>query len=452
MLNAYDMSFFIRGIFIISCLVTTQAVALDFEIPAGELVEQPVFVLQASKVLTEEKRLQADVFQVRERVLSDGFLNHYWVTSPYGDFEARGTALLEEQTHELRELRNLAEKSTAGVVLRATGQEGLNVITAPARTVGSLVSAMIDPEGTWKTFRQVPSGVVGLFQYVGDQASKTFDSAEKAVTGEKKVRNAEQIKIKGRALDESERYALRWSGYSAAEKEWYANLGVDPYTENDNLRAEIRRVSRAESAINIAFKFVPGVGGLAFVGDANKVLKYSRQVAAFSDPRELKNKHRSALKNAKFDDAEVNAFLNSKLLTPTLQTAFVEALLPLAKIQGASGLLTLLSNAQSKEVAILLLENISYLTILNRVKPIKELLARSGVPVAIFADDTAVLVIPADTVFYSPTFAASWARLLNEAEQRKIKSIDVRLRGPASPALRAALDRPDVFLFENVPM
>lgn len=451
--HRFCVAFVIISQLLTALCVTPDCYALDTEPPSQFLIEKPPFVTSATAVLSVALRSSPELFTVRDRVLSDGFLNEYVLVTKDGRSTLHGTSLLGERVYELQQLKELQGMSTPRVVLEATGKAGLDVLTAPARAVGALISAVRDPEGTWDTVKQVPSGVVGLFEYAGEQTSKVLSSTKKAIVGKsKKEKKLARETLANQATDESERFALKWAGYSSAEKQWYAKLGVDPYTDTEPLRVEIKRVAGAESAVNIAFKFVPGVGGLAYVGDANRVLKYSRQLAAFADPKELRDENRRKLKEAHYGAAAIETFLKGSKLSPTLQTALVESVLSLGKIKGSDGFLTEIGSAKTKETAVLLLESVNYLSILHKVKPISKFLSGYGVPVALLDDGTAVMPLPADTVHYTPAFASAWERLLQNVNAAGITAIEVRLRGAASPALRAALDKDGIFLFENVSM
>lgn len=428
--------------------------AIDLTAPSAGLIEKPPFVQTAKDVLPPELVERRGVYRVEQRVVSDGFLNTYtvrpWVNKAQGTVAVRGGSVLREYLHELGVLKELTEKSTAGVVLNATGKAGVGIITAPGRAIGSLISAVRDPEGTWKTVKGVPSGVVGLFEYAGEETSKAYGSAKKAVVGESKERGAARESLRSKAESEAEGYALRWAGYSSAEKDLYAKLGVDPYTQHEQLRAEIRRVAGAESAVNIAAKFVPGVGGLALVGDINKVLKVSREIATFADPRELKEKQSAQLSKSGYGAGVVRDLFANSTVSPTQLTMAAETLLALASIPGANGVAHRLADSQNRESFIALLEGAGYLARLHRIKPLQELLTRYGVPIGLTVDRSLIVPLPVDSVFFTEPFAKNWSGLLAEAKKRGVASVEVRLRGQASPALEAALDRDGIYLFQGV--
>ena len=437
-----------------SLTAVSPAGAIDLAAPREGLIEKPPFIQSVKDVLPTELIEKRGIYRVEHRVVSDGFLNTYSVSSFVNDRQGpvavRGGSVLREYIHELGALRELRDKSTAGVVLNATGKAGIEILTAPGRAIGSLISAVRDPEGTWKTVKEVPSGVVGLFEYAGEETAKAYGSAKKAVVGESKERGAARESLRSKAESEAEAYALRWAGYSSAEKELYAKLGVDPYTQNEQLRSEIRRVAGAESAVNIAAKFVPGVGGLALVGDINKVLKVSREIATFSDPRKLKEKQSAQLVDAGYGASVVRDLFANSSVSPTQLTMAAETLLALAPIRGSSGVARRLAGAKSRESFIALLEAAGYLARLHRIKPLQELLAGYGVPIGLTVERSLIVPLPVDSVFFTPPFAKNWNGVLAEAKRRGVASIEVRLRGKASPALEAALDRDGIYLFEGV--
>src|SRR5258708_12610088 len=67
------------------------------------------------------------------------------------------------------------------------------------------------------------------------------------------------------------RYAARYLGVTAAERRYYQELGVDPYTNNELLRKTVHHLAKADATVNLAMHFV-GIPGVPYLGHLNPAM------------------------------------------------------------------------------------------------------------------------------------------------------------------------------------
>ena len=115
-------------------------------------------------------------YTVVSPVPSDGLLRVYTLNTPYGEFTARGDAMLRMRTRELVALSQLEQVSTSKSFTAALAQAGLN----PLKYAGSLIR---DP---LKTVSDTFAGVGAMFGRIKsgfDNAGQTPDNAMASLLG-----------------------------------------------------------------------------------------------------------------------------------------------------------------------------------------------------------------------------------------------------------------------------
>lgn len=411
-------------------------------------------ILKASQILPPEI-VRSDSWIIHEQVPSDGYLNTYSVVSGEKEYVENGSSLLVTRLGELAVLRQLKDYTSSKAFLNAAAKSGLAVVTAPARAVRSVAEAAIDPQGTWDTLKKVPSGIEGLFDHIGKEISTYWGKSKRAIAGpSESVKKKNRDEIASSAKKQSVNYAAKWSGYSSSERDWFKRLEIDPYTDNTELLEEIARVARIESGVSIAFKFVPGVAGIAYVGDINRGLSYSRSLAVYKDPEELRQKNRKALKVLNLPDACIEAFLKCDAISPSLQTAATHFIEKLNGLSGLDKLVCKIGAATTVEQALFLIESTRYLALYHHaVKPLQKLLDGFVVSGGLTADGVVILPLPLDNVSLTRSFSKRWCEFTRGLRrEKKVKSVELRFRSTVSKALKKALNQRDVYVFENVGM
>ncbi len=438
----------------IFCLAPTGAAQFRPEcIPASQSAET-IPTLRASQILPPEI-IKTNSWIIREQVDSDGFLNSYSLVSGEKEYIENGTSLLSIRLGELDALRQLKDYTSSEAFINAAAKSGLAVVTAPVRAVRSVAEAAIDPEGTWDTLKKVPSGIEGLFDHIGKQISTYWGKSKRAVAGpSESVKKKNREEILGSAKTQSVDYAAKWSGYSSSEKDWFNRLEIDPYTDNAELLEEIKRVAGIESGVSIAFKFVPGIGGIAYLGDINRGLSYSRSLAVYADPEELRSRNRKALIELKLPSSCIETLLKCESISPSLQTAATQLLSKLKGVPGLDKLVCKIGAAETVEQAFFLIESARYLGLYHRaVKPLQELLDGFVVSSGLTNDGIVIVPLPLDHVSLTKSFAKRWCEFTRVLRhEKKTKSVELRFRSTVSQKLKSALDQRDVYVFENVGM
>jgi hypothetical protein len=310
--------------------------------PADE--PEPAAVLRAADLVPADL-IEGHGCRLDAAVANDGYLNRYRVSGRWGEFAANGLVEVVIRMHECAALEELERVSTTDVFIDAAGR----VVAAPFETVGALLGKPVE------TVTGLPAGIGRIFESYGYQLSEVARKAgqEDAAGG----KGGSEV-VAG-AGDAAQSYARRYLGVSAAQRRWYAKLGVDPYTSNGPLRAAVQRVARVDAAASFGLKLaMPGIPGFGAVNDVmDAVWK--------EDPVLIRKHNREFLRRQGLDEAAIRRFEDNAHLTPTRQVAVLQAARQLHGVAGLQHLVARAAAAQSDAEAAVLVRSIVVLASLQ---------------------------------------------------------------------------------------
>lgn len=107
-------------------------------------------------------------------------------------------------------------------------------------------------------------------------------------------------------------------GISGGERRVAKKVGVDPYTSNPELTAEINRVAKYDriGMLGLGFANIPSGPEMGYIKDLNHYVWDK-------DPKELRDFNKKNLLEMVIDDELVEKFLDSPYYSPRFQTTIV---------------------------------------------------------------------------------------------------------------------------------
>ncbi|WP_397572789.1 hypothetical protein [Silanimonas sp.] len=346
--------------------------------------------------------------------------------------------LLEIRAVEMEVVRRLRAQGAAGTAGRAaasslvqTGSALAGVVTRPVESVIGL------PAGMLRVFGRRAS------RY-GRQASDLGERAVEAVSDEAlfdaslRPRDAEPLppepepwwqKGGGVAL----KLGKRWLGYNAARRELGRELGIDPYSTNPWLGAEMDRLAWSALVGRRGVGFGLGqVGGAAgtVLGESGRI----HRMVWEKPPEEVEAWNVARLAPLACHTDVQDAFFDNSRYSPTLQTQAVDALLELAPQGGCEFFLGLAASVQREAEARFVVDALQLMVAARPRFPTRfeifgeALVLRDG-------EERLWLALPVDLLQWTPETADFFAdpALARVADKRLLLSRD------ASPRARAAL-------------
>ena len=343
--------------------------------------------------------MRGEEWRVEPQAVNDGFTNTYTVTSRFGRWEARGRIRVDQRVREVRALAELEQVSKTDVFLDAVQSS----VTAPLKLVGSVAERPVE------TLKGIPSGVGRWFQKTRFKVQETYQDAKEAQE-KRRVEQGEEGAAKGdegkedlkeRAQGEARDYALGYLKISGAERRWYAELGVDPYTDNQVLRDAVTSVARVEGLTKFGMKFtgLPSIPG-------SRELRKTLDLVWKTDPWELRLRNRKMLLGAGVSEAVARQYEDNSAMSLTLQTAFLDTLSALQGVAGREHLLARALDVDTRPDAETLVAATGLLESFHRQEArLTAFLEGTRLPVARTEDGRLVAVVLADAVFWTEEIA-----------------------------------------------
>lgn len=388
-------------------LLAATAWAVDFELPPQE---------PASASLPADLAAGPD-FRVNEPVESDGLMHHYVIESRFGVFPAYGREALRIRLREVAALTQIAKTTDVEVVAKTV--EGS--VQSQVKTLSQVASHPVS------TVVGIPRGVGHLFHGYKAQAGELMDD-QKSHDGAKGPSN-----MAATAKNDAARYADRYLGVSAAERRYYQHFGIDPYTNNKDLRKAIGHLAKVDAATNLGLHFA-GVPGLPYLGDVRRAM----DAIYNEDPAVLRARQRVMLAGYGLSAEEIKRFENTLLLSPTRQRVLQEEAKLLEGVAGLDELFRHAMSLTSEEEVQVFLQSTRLLAVLHKQYPIAKILAGPRLPTALTRDGHIVVIGAFDAVYWTED-VAGYEVALHAALPSQATGLQLWLSGSISPRARSEL-------------
>lgn len=347
---------------------------------------------------------------VRPTATTDGITVTYVVDSRFGSWPAVTRIGLAQRLREIHALAELEEISRSEVFLDAVKNSvtsQLELVQDFAERPGETLRAIPSSAGRWfrKTKFRVRESYHDAKAEVRDfreqrreerAAAQAVEDPETEVEGADRRRGlSEETKQEIRELVYDE--ALDYLRISRAERAWYARLQVDPSTDNEVLRRAVTKVARVEGLTSFGMKFVgvPSIPGASELSDVMDLVWES-------DPWELRRIQFESMVAAGLSKTTARAFQDSRHLSLTIQTAFLETLSRLDGVAGRESIIARAIEAGSKPDAEALLGSTALLAHLNATThPLEEILPTTHLPVARARSGALVSAVAREALFWT---------------------------------------------------
>lgn len=388
------------------CALPALAAEADFESPPAA---EAATLLPPSVPLPEGVRLA-------DPVASDGLMRRFQLATRYGAFEGYGRTGLERRLRETAALETLAQRSDAGVVADAVGH---TLVDSASGVVGAATHPIA-------TIGGIPRGISHLFRGYRADARDLADRVAPGTDG------ARDPGSPGRAASvaDAKAYAARYFGVSARERIWYRQLGVDPYTDNERLRRAVHHVARVDATTRFGLKFA-SLPALPYAGTIDRAMRAIYE----ESPAVLRERRHARLAALGLTPAEIHAFENRMILTPTRQATLDAASVALEGVEGRAALFRHALALESDHEAEVYVAGVALLAQLQMQAPFASVIAELRMPAAIRADGRITVAAPFDAVAWTEA-VAGYEEALRAALPANGGGRDLWLA--AAPSARAA--------------
>lgn len=363
---------------------------------AGNYEPYPVF--KASKILDPDL-LKGEHHEVVEEVKNDCIWNSYTVKSDFGEYHAHNSRMLETRINEINATAKLKEIS--GGQALATG--AADTVINPFRSAINLASHPVD------TAKGVPGGIVTFFKkiyYSGEKVVIVAGHTAKSVAGTV-VGSGDENGEGGETFSDltgNVAYLTDWYlGISGGERRVAKKVGVDPYTSNPELAAELNRVAKYDRIGRLGFGFVdtPSVPGMGYVKDINHYVWDK-------DPKELRDFNKKNLLEMEINEEIIETFLDSPYYSPTFQTTIVFSLMQLPKVANREEVIEDAVVASSISESKFFMNIVLLMTWFNNTQsPLKQIINHGDITSGMTVDNKIITIMPVDYLCWSEKVAGA---------------------------------------------
>jgi hypothetical protein len=311
-------------------------------------------------------------------------MHHYVLVSRFGNFAAYGRTALAVRVREVSALNRIAKTTDVDVVVKTvTGR-----VQSDAKTIAQAAGNPV------KTVVGIPKGVSHLFNGYKAQANELSQQVQQH-GGPGEISHVARD-----AKADAARYAARYLGVSAAERRYYQQLGVDPYTNNEALRKAVHHLAKIDAAVNLGMHFV-GIPGVPYLGDVKRAM----DAIYNEDPAVLRARQRATLAGYGLNTAEIKRFENTLLLSPTRQSLLAEYAKSLVGVAGRDELFRHAMSLTSEPETEVFLQSTGLLVRLHTRRPVNRIVSGLRLPTAQFGDGGIVVLGAFDAVYWTEDVA-----------------------------------------------
>ena len=249
--------------------------------------------LRASQILPPEL-LRGPNHGVEERVLNDGYLNHYKINSKFGQYTVVSTPLLRKRVHEINAIAELEKVRGTKEFMDSFKESGFKTLEGAKSLITSPV----------KTTVGVIGGIGAIFKSAGDN-------------------------LFGHERSEAEESRLKdVIGFSKVKREYAYQFDVDVYSRNQPLQDRLDDLSWAGYAggLSMSAALMPVGGGIGMAISVSRLSRLFNEIFRNTPPSELRRMNHEKLIAMGVYSQIADLFINNQVYTPRQQTLFVFAL------------------------------------------------------------------------------------------------------------------------------
>ena len=345
-------------------------------------------VFQASKLLPPEL-LAGPNFKVDEKVVNDGFLNHYKIQSPFENYEAVTNFILKKRIREIAAIEAMKKIDT-------TDTASTSVVDSGKKTAAGVKHLFTHPKDS---LEGAAKGAGSLFDRAGEalksDPSQTEDSRVQQLIG-----------------------------YSKSKRDIAVKFGVDVYSENRALQDELNRLAWADYGggigVSAALAVVPGGAGIVLsVSGAARLLN---DAINMTPPTELRHQNRKKLIDMGMDPDTIELFINNSAFSPRNQTWLVASLDKMKGVSNRELFLKVALQANDSTMSLL----ITHMAVMcagyhARIAPVEHLFPIARILYAKDRSGKIVLVIPTDHILWSERFAGAVTEMQEKNNGAKLE-------------------------------
>lgn len=365
---------------------------------------EPPTILKATDILPRSF-FESDLYKVNEKVINDGLMNTYTVTSKHGNDEVLSTVALYKLVVEIEAIAAMKKIEESDTFTKSLKESGTG-------TVEGIKHLFTDPG---ESLKGAGKGLTSIF-------SRAEESIFQSNPGETEDSRVQQL-----------------IGFSKSKREIAHKFNVDVYSTNMVLQDQLDTLAWADYAggLTISIATIPLGGPAKVVYSSSNAVRMLNDAIALSPPSELKKQNREKLAMMKINPDLTSLFIDNPHFSPRQQTYIVAAMESMSEATHREVALMVALQVQDSDLAMA----ITTITMMqagynNNVATIKELDSAMRIMGAQDANGKKVLLVPVDYLTWNDMIAGAIGDLGKPARESKG---EIWLLGTASELAQSKL-------------
>lgn len=410
-------------------------IVLSANAPAAGFEEPPV--LEAEDIAGDIP-LKGEDYTIEDRVPTDGFMAVFTIDSPFGTFSASGPGMLATRLNEIHALAALAHieqdeqfRKGAEESAKETASNLEQMVEHPEETLKGI------PEGVGRFFKRTYRSAKTGWQKVDDVRHGRAPGVENdqpasrlpgGVTEPGAAPKESLSRVAARAAGQT---AINTLGFDEDRRRLAKELGVDPYSTNSVLSAQLDAVTWAAFAGNLGVDLVTSMipGGM-IVSTSSRLTDWVWD----TPPGDLRLEIEATPRSIGVDQEEIDRLLRHRWYPLSQQAALAASLKAMDGVDGRAEVIPLALSVDSEGQARFVVQTLAMTARYHKtVAPLARLVV-SGTAYGQTEDGEIVVMAPVDYLSWNP-IAETFAKRKSEQGSARTLHIAGRATGRAREAL-----------------
>lgn len=402
-------------------------------------------VLHAKDILPPEMQ-KSKLFKVKDEVYSDGVIDHFYLTSKWGDSIAAGYLILKTRINEVNAIESL-DRLESSSFFKGIGKSAVGMVTAP-----------------WHLLKLGGRAFSGGDEKQDEENKRDQEELEKikelALNDQDKEKDETDFKNKRlqNVLD-SDRDTVQHVLYSNEETadvdtissligvrknvvEILEKFHIDPDNTNPLLREKVLRIAKMEALGGLSTALVPAAPVLTVLSTTKTVVDTTNSISIYSSEQEQKKKIHDGLLLAGCSERLIDIFEKSEGFSTFLKVIIANHVIRLRNVKDVKELIKIAITVDDVEVGWIAMQAFAILPTLYEQIPFVRFIKDSPVPTVVTRDNRVIIAYAGDHLYWIRDTSMLFNKVLEAIEEDGIKPsvIEARIKGIPSERFKRELE------------
>ena len=408
-------------------------------------------VLNAKEILPPEMQGNS-LFKVKNNVYSDGTIDHFYVTSKWGDSMAAGFLILKTRINEVNALESL-DKVEEAPFLEGFGKSVWGIITAPWSLIKLIGHAFSG--GEKKTAEEIEE----------EEELKAIkkEHLEQRKEGKEEVDDSELVNERLQKILDDDKDFVQHIPYNNEETadvntvqsligvrdnvvEILEKFHIDPDNTNPLLGEKILHIAEMKSFGELSTAIIPTGKVLSIMSSTKSVVgavdsMSTNTISVYSTKKEQKEKIRDGLLLAGCSDKLIDRFENAQGFSTFLKVIIANNVIRMRKVKNVNELIKMAIMVDDYEIGWMLMQSFAILPVIFEEEYFDRFIKDSPLPTVVTKDNRVIMTFAGDHLYWVRDTSMFFNEALDAIREDGVRprSIEARVKGIPSERFKREL-------------